>query len=513
MPLLPPDLATLSRIASDHRLGVGPEDMQTYHAAAQGLLQSWDVVEGLYAQAAPTAPERAWTRPDAADNPLGAWYVKTDITETTTGPLAGRRVVIKDNISVAGVPMMNGSKTVEGFTPAADAAVVTRVLAAGATVVGKAVCEDLCFSGGSSTSKTGPVHNPWDTTRSTGGSSSGPAALVATGEADLAIGGDQGGSIRIPASWCGLVGHKPTHGLVPYTGAFPIEVTIDHLGPIARTVGDAALLLSVLAGPDGKDPRQPSTQPEVDYVAALEKPAAGLRIGVLTEGFHRPESEPEVDATVRAALDVLRDAGLAVEDVSIPWHLHGPAIWNVIAVEGAAWQMVNGNGHGMNWKGHYDPEQIDFYGAKWRADPGAFSETVKLVIMGGAYATDTTRGRYYAMARDLEPLLTAAYDAALANYDVLVMPTTPMRATELPAAGAPVAEVLTRCLGMAGNTCPFDVTGHPACAVPAGLADGLPVGMMIVARKFHDATVLRVARALEIAVGGFPRLDRARSDA
>src|SRR6201999_3524180 len=138
--------------------------------------------------------------------------------------------------------------------------------------------------GGSHTSVTGPVRNPWDTDRTTGGSSSGGAALVASGEADLAMGGDQGGSVRIPSSWCGTVGHKPTHGLVPYTGAFPIEATIDHLGPITRTVADAALLLDVLAGPDGSDPRQPAATDAADYRAALTGDVSGLRIGVLTEG-------------------------------------------------------------------------------------------------------------------------------------------------------------------------------------------------------------------------------------
>ena len=152
--------------------------------------------------------------------------------------------------------MMNGSATVEGFIPRRDTSVVTRLLDAGATITGKAVCEDLCFSGGSHTSRSGPVHNPWDRGRSAGGSSSGSAALVAAGHADMALGGDQGGSVRIPSAYCGTVGHKPTHGLVPYTGAFPIENTIDHLGPITRTVHDAALMLGVLAGRDGLDPRQ-----------------------------------------------------------------------------------------------------------------------------------------------------------------------------------------------------------------------------------------------------------------
>src|SRR5205085_6207754 len=206
----------------------------------------------------------------------------------------------KDNIEVAGVPMMNGSRTLEGFVPTRDATVVTRLLAAGATITGKSVCEDLCFSGGSHTSATGPVRNPWDVTRTTGGSSSGSAALVAAGEADLALGGDQGGSVRIPSAWCGTVGHKPTHGLVPYTGAFPIEFTLDHLGPITRTVADAALMLSVMAGPDGFDPRQRAGLPAQDYVGALSAPAAGLRIGVVTEGFGTPVSQPGVDDAVRS---------------------------------------------------------------------------------------------------------------------------------------------------------------------------------------------------------------------
>ena len=227
--------------------------------------------------------------------------------------------------------MMNGSRTLEGFVPSRDATVVTRLLAAGATITGKSVCEDLCFSGGSHTSVTGPVRNPWDTDRTTGGSSSGSAALVASGEADLAMGGDQGGSVRIPSSWCGTVGHKPTHGLVPYTGAFPIEVTIDHLGPITRTVADAALMLNVIAGRDGWDPRQPADLRPEDYVAALNQDVTGLRAGLVSEGFGIPDlSEERVDQTVRAAADRLREAGMQVEDVSIPWHRHAMHVWNVI---------------------------------------------------------------------------------------------------------------------------------------------------------------------------------------
>src|SRR5438034_4237139 len=201
-------------------------------------------------------PRTGGYRPSADENPLNAWYQKCTIKGAPSGILAGKRIAIKDNVCVAGVPMMNGSSALEGYVPEFDATIVTRILDAGGEIVGKAVCEHLCFSGGSHTSDTGPVLNPHDHRRSAGGSSSGSAALVVAGECDMAIGGDQGGSIRIPSAWCGAYGLKPTYGLVPYTGVFPIELTLDHTGPIARTAADCALLLEAIAGEDGLDPRQ-----------------------------------------------------------------------------------------------------------------------------------------------------------------------------------------------------------------------------------------------------------------
>lgn len=499
MSLTPPTRGDIERIASASGLGIAETDIDTYHAATTGLLGSWDVVAALYDEvAAPRPPQRAWAEP--VDDELGAWYVTTDLPPTGDGPLSGRRVAIKDNVSVAGVPMMNGSDTVRGFVPSRDATAVTRLLAAGATVVGKSACEDLCFSGASHTNKAGLIRNPWDLTRTAGGSSSGSGALVAAGQVDLALGGDQGGSVRIPASFCGVVGHKPTFGLVPYTGAFPIEQTIDHLGPIAPTVADAAAMLSVLAGADGHDPRQPAGLYGSDYVAALEQ-TRPLRIGVLTEGFGHANSDPAVDRVVRDAVQALAAAGHDAAEVSIPWHRHGAAIWDVISVEGATWQMVDGNAYGLNWKGLYDPELMEFYGRRWREDPSAFSETVKLVALGGRHGLEQAFGASYAKARNLEPALTAAYDAELATYDVLVLPTTPITASEIPPADAPVADVLGRALEMLANTAPFDVTGHPACSIPAGLAHGLPVGLMVVGRSFDDAGVLRAAHTFEQVLG------------
>jgi len=495
-----PTREAVGQLAEELRLGVPERDLDFYHAAASGLLGSWAVVDELYErEAAPQAPEREWAEP--TENPLGAWYVTTELRSAEAGPLVGCRVAIKDNVAVAGVPMMNGSETVRGFVPKMDATVVTRLLESGATIAGKAVCEDLCFSGASHTAKSGPIRNPWDTDRTAGGSSSGCAALVAAGEVDLAVGGDQGGSIRIPAAFCGVVGHKPTFGLVPYTGAFPIEQSIDHLGPIAPTVEDAAAMLSVIAGADGLDPRQPTGLAGGDYVAPLAQLDRGLRIAVVTEGFEQANSDPGVNAVVRDAIERLAAAGHTAEEVSIPWHRHGAALWDVISVEGATWQMVDGNAYGLNWKGAYDPELMAFYGHRWRQDPAAFSETVKLVALGGTYALRNGYGASYGKARNLEPVLAAAYDTVLDEYDVLVMPTLPITASLIPGTGAGVEEIVTRALEMVSNTAPFDVTGHPACTIPAGLSEGLPVGVMVVGKRFQDAEVLQAAHAFEQTLG------------
>jgi amidase len=505
MTITPPTSEDLAKIAERYRLGLSPQDVEAFRVIIAGSMASYDAVERLYAARLPAMPDRPYRRPAEAENELGAWYVTTEIKGADGGPLAGRRVAIKDNITVAGVPMMNGSATVEGYVPLRDATVVTRLLDAGATITGKAVCEDLCFSGGSHTSRTGPVRNPWDRTRSAGGSSSGSAALVAAGLADMALGGDQGGSVRIPSSFCGTVGHKPTHGLVPYTGAFPIENTLDHLGPITRTVTDAAMMLGVLAGRDGLDPRQRHDPPTTDYLAGLDAGVAGLRIGVVAEGFGIPGlSLPGVDEAVRAAIARLAAAGADVSEISVPWHRDGLPVWSVIATDGAVGQMIDGNGYGMNSPGLYDPELIAHYAQGRRDHAAQMSESLKLTALTGRYAIDRYDGRHYAMARNLALELRAAYDQALADADVLVMPTLPIVASVIPAADAGREENLARSLEMIANTAPLDVSGHPATSVPASLYDGLPVGLMIVGRHFADGTCLRVARAYEDVVGGFP---------
>jgi amidase len=506
VPVRPPDEDEVAALAAGYGMKPTAEEVSAYTPLVAAFLSSYDAVEELYAAIAPQAPaDRPSTRPAEADNPLGAWYVRTEIRGAAEGPLAGRTVAVKDNVEVAGVPMMNGSHTVEGFVPSQDATVVTRLLEAGALITGKAVCEDLCFSGGSHTSVTGPVRNPWDPSRTTGGSSSGSAALVAAGEVDLAIGGDQGGSIRMPAAFSGIVGHKPTHGLVPYTGAFPIELTLDHLGPMTRTVADAARMLDVLAGRDGDDPRQPADLAPEQYAAALGRDVAGMRVGVVAQGFDWAElSEPGVDDTVRAAAERLRELGVEVVDVDLPWHRHALHVWNVIATDGATVQMIEGNGYGWNYEGRYDPELIAHYGRRRREVVDQWSPTVTAVALAGRWSLEREQTRHYAMARNLAREVRRQYDAALADVDLLVMPTVPMVAPEIPAPDDPIETRVARALEMIVNCAPFDVSGHPATSVPAGQSEGLPVGMMLVGRRFADTTCLRVAHAFEQLVGGFP---------
>jgi amidase len=494
-----PSLDQMRDLATDLGLDMSDSELVKHREAVIGSIAAYNLVDQMPDEVPPvTYPRTPGRRPSAEENPLNAWYVKTTIEGAPSGTLKGKTVVLKDNICLAGVPMMNGASTLEGYTPDVDATVVTRLLDAGATVVGKSVCEYYCFSGGSHTSATGPVHNPHRKDYSAGGSSSGSAALVSVGEVQMALGGDQGGSIRIPASFCGIYGMKPTWGLVPYTGIMPIELTLDHTGPMTATVEDNALLLEVLAGPDGLDPRQYGAAPK-PYREALGRSADGLRIAVVEEGFGHPQSMAKSDAIVHEAADRFRRLGASVEAVSIPLHRAGAAIWLPIAAEGATVQMMHGNGYGFNWQGLYVTSLMDFHSG-WRTRANELSESLKNTMLLGQYMTTTHRGRYYGKAQNLVRRLRAAYDAVLARYDLLLMPTLPMTATPLPPSDAPTELIIQRAFEMLPNTAPFDCTHHPSMSVPCGTVDGLPVGMMLTGRMFDEETIYRAAAAFEKGV-------------
>src|SRR5207244_1546210 len=476
-----PTIEQLREIAHMYAMHMSDADLESFRGLMSASFESYRRIDQLTEPALPVRYARTGGyRPTAEENPLNAWYQQCSIKGAASGPLVGKRIAIKDNVCVAGVPMMNGSLVLEGYVPEFDATIVTRILDAGGEIVGKAVCESLCFSGSSFTADTGPVHNPHHPAYSAGGSSSGSAALVVTGECDMAIGGDQGGSISIPASWCGAYGLKPTYGLVPYTGVFPIELTLDHTGPIAATTADVALLLEVIAGEDGLDPRQNSVKPEA-YTSALRSDTEGIRIGIVSEGFGWPElSEKDADELVEKASHRFSEVGSQVSTLSIPMHRDGKHIWNAIKVEGSAMLMARRNRMGTNWKGHYSLSLLDAFaqGRITRADD--FFETVKLTTLLGQYMQDRYHGRYYAKAQNLARTLTKAYDDALQTVDLLVMPTTPMKAALLPQKVASREEKIARASEMNPNNCPFNVTGHPVMTVPCGLSEGLPVGMMLV---------------------------------
>src|SRR5258708_8777954 len=232
-----PTLDRLRSVAEDLGMHMGEEELKSYDTLMQGNYAAYDIVDAMpdYVPAV-TYPRTPGYRPEGEENRYNAWYVKTTIKGASSGKLAGKTIALKDNVSLAGVPMMNGASTLEGYTPDTDATIVTRILDAGGTILGKVNCEYFCFSGGSHTCAAGPVHNPHKMGYSAGGSSSGSAVVVALGEADMAICGDQGGSIRIPCSFSGIYRMKGTDGLVPYTGVRPIGLTLDHTGPMAKTL-------------------------------------------------------------------------------------------------------------------------------------------------------------------------------------------------------------------------------------------------------------------------------------
>ena len=491
-----PTLAQMKEIVSSLHLSMSDAEILEYMAVLEPTFQAYDRVQQLPDNLPPVKyPRTPGYRPNGTENRLNAWAVKAEVRGAPSGPLAGKRVVLKDNICLAGVPMMNGASTLYGYVPDVDATLVTRILDAGGTIVGKAHCEYFCLSGGSHTNAHGPTHNPYKHGFSAGGSSSGSGALVGAGEVEMAIGGDQGGSIRMPACWCGCYGMKGTHGLVPYTGVMPIEATIDHAGPMTTNVADNALLLEVIAGADGLDPRQYDVRVD-KYTNALGRGVAGLRIAVVKESFGHPSSEPDVDQKVRQGAERLRGLGATVEEVSIPMHLDGQAIWSPIALEGLMAQMMHGNGMGFNWKGLYTTSLLDAH-SNWRARANELSRSLKACMLAGEYFLRHYRGHFYAKSQNLSRLLRKSYDDVLARYDLLLMPTLPMKATPLPEHNASLALFCQRAFEMLPNTSPFDVTGHPAMNIPCGMSQGLPIGMMLIAKHWNESTIYRAAHAFE----------------
>lgn len=490
-----PTLSQMRDMAVRFGMNLSDEDLEEYREIMEPYIQAYDRLDATPDNLPPVNyPRSPGYFPDATENLLNAWYVKTEVKGAVDGPLRGKKIALKDTVCLAGVPMMNGSSIMEGYTPEIDATIVTRMLDAGATIAGKAHCENFCLSAGSHTGAKGPIHNPWKRGYMAGGSSGGSAALVASGEVDMAIAGDQGGSIRIPSCNCGVYGMKATHGLVPYTGVMPIEQTIDHVGPVTNNVADNALLLEVLAGEDGLDPRQ--YNPKVyRYTEALGQGVQGLRIGILKEGFNRPESEADVDAKVMAAAERFRELGARVEEISIPEHMLAFDCWTAITLEGLQDGMMHGNSTGTNYRGLFLPSMTDHM-AQWRNRADELSHSLKVCMFIGEFFQTQYRGRFYGKGQNLMRKVNERYGEALRNHDLLLMPTLPMKAQKIPPVDCSISLYVQRAFENVGNTAPFN-GGLPAMNIPCGMSEGLPIGMQLVGPKYSELKIYQAAHAFE----------------
>ena len=440
-------------------------------------------------------PRTSGYRPEGEENEYNAWYYKSRIEGAADGKLTGKTVALKDNVMLAGVPMMNGTSILEGYVPEVDATIVTRLLDAGATILGKAHCENYCLSGSSHTNATGPCHNPHRMGYSAGGSSSGSAALVAAGEVDMAIGGDQGGSIRMPAAFCGVYGLKPTYGLVPYTGVLGIEAAIDHVGPMTASVADNALMLEAIAGPDGIDGRQRDvvTHP---YSEMLEGGVSGLRIAVIEDGFDHPGSQAESDAVVRAACARFGELGAEIETIAFPLHREAAVMYMPALAEGLAREMMLQGGVFYGLPGLYVRGALERCNG-WTERANELPPTVRVFTLLGAWYMETLGGRVYAKGMNLQRKAKDGFARLMEDFDLLLMPTVPLVAQPFPSADASIAEYCDHAWNMLANCPTYNYTGQPSMSVPCGTVDGLPVGLMITGRWWDEPTVYRAAAAFE----------------
>jgi amidase len=497
-----PDVEEVVAVAKELGIHLGPEEAVLYRKYLLEQLQEFDTfVQARMEEPRPpmvSAARQPGYQPSPDEDPLNAWMWKCRIEGAANGLLAGKTVSYKDHIAVAGMPMRFGAFALEGFTPDFDATVQ-----AGGTIIGKNVMNGLSggFGTGGGIGDYGRPLNPHNHAHVTGGSSSGSGAAVAAGEVDISFGGDQGGSIRIPAAFCGIVGHKPTFGLVSHFGiGFGSDQSIDYTGPMTRTVEDAAAALQATAGYDPYDPRQTRDVPiSMDVLSRLADGVAGLRIGVLQEGFD--EAEGAVRDLVMAAVDVLAQAGADVSEVSIPEHHAIRMAQAALTAEGAL-AVFNTGFFGAFTRTYYPASLIAAINKMWASHADLLAPRSKLSLIAAELNRRNYHGRVYAKAQNVRPTYIKAYDTALANVDVLVMPTCLMTAPKNHTPGSYLEAVednltsLNR--GASRNTQPFNYTGHPALALPVGKASaGLPVSMQLVGRFFDDPLLMRVAYAYQ----------------
>src|SRR5262247_1571154 len=393
-----PSVDELVVVAKALGIHLGPDEAALYRKYVMEQLRHVDAfVQARLAEAAPpmvSAARAPGYRPRPEEDPLNAWTWKCRIEGAADGLLAGKTVSYKDHIAVAGMPMSFGAFALEGLVPDFDATVVTRVLQAGGTVTGKNVMNGLSggFGTGGGIGDYGRPLNPHNREHVTGGSSSGSGAAVAAREVDISFGGDQGGSIRIPAAFCGIIGHKPTFGLVSHFGiGFGSDQSIDYTGPMTRTVEDAAAALQATAGYDPYDPRQTrDVPPHIDVLSRLADGVSGLRLGVLQEGFD--EAEAAVRDLVLAAVDVLARTGVNVSKVSIPAHHAIRTAQAALTAEGAL-ALFNTGFFGAFTRTYYPPSLIAAINKMWDSHADLLAPRSKMVLIAAELSRRNYHGR------------------------------------------------------------------------------------------------------------------------
>lgn len=423
-------------------------------------------------------------RPDDEEDPHNAWLAKFDLERPDAGEtLADLTVAIKDNTCVRGVELTCGSRAFEGVVPGEHAEVVNRLLDAGARIAGKTNMDELAFGPTSETSAFGPTANPVDTDHVAGGSSSGSACAVASGDVDLALGTDTGGSVRIPASYCGIVGIKPTFGRVPLQGIAELAFSMDHVGPLARDVETAARGLEVMSdpAPDGS---------VSDYTTDLGADPSDLTIGVC-EAFFETHVSDAVEGGVRAAIEDLEALGATVREVEIPALAHSrPAWWGIAPAEFAAAYATNN----IDLWRHGRPEPT-FSAASARvrqASSRGLGTNIKEMLALGTHLLETHDGYHYVRGRRLRALLRDQFDAVLDDVDVIASPSTPTTALELGGFERGVTPPVN------WDTHPTNLTGHPSISVPCGTTDaGLPIGFQLMSAWQAERTVIDAAYTYE----------------
>lgn len=405
------------------------------------------------------------------------------------GPLTGIPVLVKDNMSTAGVETTAASKILSGYIPPFDAEVVSRLNEAGAVVVGKGNLDEFAMGSSNEHSAFGPVKNPWNTSRVPGGSSGGAAAAVAAGECVIALGSDTGGSIRQPAALCGVVGMKPTYGLVSRYGLIAFASSLDQIGPITRDVQDCADTLNVIASHDPKDSTSVKA-PFGDFGAKLGKGIEGMRLGVpkeyLVDGI-----EPGVRAAFEEALEELRSLGATVEETSLPLTDEALAVYYIIAPSEASANLSRYDGVKY---GVASSQGLTAAEVSQHTRDEMFGDEVKRRILIGTYALSSGYyDAYYKKAQQVRTLIRQEFIEAFGKFDALVTPTSPSVAFER---GAKMNDPLQMYLADI-CTIPVNIAGIPGISVPCGMSEGLPVGLQVIGPQFGDQTVLQVANAYE----------------